>query len=135
VKYLLDSNTCIEHFRRGARSPVTPRILSLNSSEIALCTVVRGELMCGALKSRDPGRSVSQLQRFLAGFASLPLDDAASDKYGEIRAHLERTGQSIGPNDMFIAAIALVHQLVLVTNNLREFTRVPNLTCEDWTIP
>lgn len=88
--------------------------------------------MAGARKSSDPARSITQIERFASGCESVSFDDAAADIYGEIRADLERIGQPIGPNDLLIAAIALVHGLVLVTNNQREFTKVPQLICEDW---
>ncbi len=76
-----------------------------------------------------------RVNHFLATFDSVPFDDAAADLYGAIRAHLRRLGTPIGPNDLFIASIALANQLSLVTTNLAEFSRVPGLACEDWTIP
>lgn len=88
--------------------------------------------MAGARKSSNPARSIAQIERFASGFKSVSFDDAAADIYGDIRAELERIGQPIGPNDLLIAAIALVHGLVLVTNNMRESTKVPQLICENW---
>ncbi|MCB0293257.1 MAG: PIN domain-containing protein, partial [Calditrichaeota bacterium] len=65
-------------------------------------------------------------------FISLPFDDSAAEKYGEIRATLEKAGTPIGPNDLFIAAIAAANKTILVTHNTREFRRVVELTLEDW---
>lgn len=71
-------------------------------------------------------------QEFLAGLASLPFDDRAADFYGDVRAALAARGEMIGPNDLLIAAIALVHGVTLVTNNVAEFGRVAGLRVEDW---
>jgi tRNA(fMet)-specific endonuclease VapC len=76
---------------------------------------------------------VARIERTLSPYRSLPFDDAAARRYAEIRDVLETRGEVIGPNDLLIAAIALTHGLTLVTNN-REFSRVPGLTSEDWTV-
>jgi tRNA(fMet)-specific endonuclease VapC len=135
MKYLLDANTCIDHFRLGAASAVTGRILAAPRTSIALCSVVRGELLVGALKSTNPAAAGAKLRRFTASFPSLPFDDAAADRYADTRAHLEKLGTPIGPNDLLIAAIGLANGLIVVTNNTGEFSRVPNLALEDWTRP
>ncbi len=135
MRYLLDANTCIDHFRKGAASPVTNRILAAPQADIAVCSIVRGELLVGAIKSQNPAASIAQVARFSANFPSLPFDDLAADRYAELRAHLETTGMPIGPNDMLIAAIAIAHGLIVVTNNLKEFQRVPGLAVEDWMRP
>jgi len=67
-----------------------------------------------------------------ADFTSVPFDDEAASKYGEIRSDLARKGTPIGPNDLMIAAIALAHESVLITHNTREFNRVTGLKVEDW---
>src|SRR5881227_1129453 len=102
MKFLLDSNTCIEHLRRGVGSPVTSRILGTPKTDIVLCSVVRGELLAGALKSQNPSAILPRVHRFMSTFASLPFDDLAADRYAEIRAHLERLGTPIDPNDVMI---------------------------------
>ena len=135
MKYLLDANSCIDHFRRGPSSPVTARILGAPRTSIALCSIVRGELLTGALKSKDPKIATAAVQNFVANFPSLPFDDVAADQYAEIRVHLEKLGTPIGPNDLLIAGIALANGLTVVTNNLSEFLRVPGLTVEDWSGP
>jgi tRNA(fMet)-specific endonuclease VapC len=101
---------------------------------VLLCSVVVGELIYGALHSGATHRAanlalVASLQR---QFVSLPFDDRAAEKYGEVREHLATMGTPIGPNDLMIAAIALANGLTLVTNNTSEFSRVAGLTLEDW---
>lgn len=68
-------------------------------------------------------------------FQSIPFDDHAAEHYGSIRAHLANAGTPIGPNDLFIAALARAKDLTLVSNNTAEFSRVPGLKLEDWQIP
>lgn len=94
--------------------------------------MVWAELLYGARKYEKRDERVSRVERTLAPFRSLPFDDAAARRYAEIRDLLETRGEVIGPNDLLIAAIALMHGLTLVSNN-REFSRVPGLTWEDWT--
>jgi tRNA(fMet)-specific endonuclease VapC len=97
-----------------------------------LCSIVRAELVFGALKSRDAAANLEKVHRFLSPFVSLPFDDSAADAYGRIRADLTDRGLTIGPNDLFIAAIARSQDLTLVTHNVEEFRRVPGLKLEDW---
>ena len=101
--------------------------------QIATCSIVRAELVFGARKSQRVEANLTGILSLLESFTSLPFDDRAADYYGSIRAFLERAGTPIGANDMFIAAIALAHDCILVTRNTREFQRVPGLRIEDWT--
>jgi tRNA(fMet)-specific endonuclease VapC len=96
--------------------------------------VVKAELFYGAMKSRDPVTTHAKQQRFLRRFVSLPFDDRAAEAYGRIRTALERLGQLIGPNDLLIAAIAVAHDVILVTHNTHEFQRVDELRIEDWEV-
>lgn len=129
--YLLDTNTCIR-FLNGTSERVRREMEARASRDISLCSVVKAELVYGALKSALPERNLSRLHPFFSRFASLPFDDAAAEAYGEIRARLERAGTPIGPNDLCIAAIAKVNHLSLVTHNSGEFARVEGLALEDW---
>ena len=97
-----------------------------------VCSVVRGELFYGSAKSQTPEQSVEKQVRFLKPYATLPYDDVAAKEYGRIRAHLEALGTPLGPYDMQIAAIAVVHNLILVTHNTREFGRILWLNIQDW---
>ena len=95
---------------------------------------VKAELYYGAMKSSRAADNLVLLEEFFANFDSLPFDDDAARKYGEVRSSLARIGTPIGPNDLMIAATALVHGAVVVTHNIREFSRVAGLDIEDWEI-
>ena len=101
-------------------------------TDIVLCSIVVYELRHGAESSSDPAREHKKLDVFLAPFSSLPFDDACAVKCAEIRRALERKGEMIGPHDVLIAAVALRHDLTLVTHNTREFGRLSTLRLEDW---
>lgn len=129
--YLPDTNVLIRFLNPG-KSQVKERLLSVNALDLRLCSVVKAELYYGAMKSNRSGDNLVLLEEFFANFDSLPFDDDAAIKYGEIRSALARKGTLIGPNDLMIAAIALVHGAVVVTHNTREFSRVEGLIIEDW---
>jgi len=131
MTYLLDANSCIK-FLNGRSEKVRRRLESERSEDIVLCSVVKAELLYGAFKSARPMENLDRLRFFFRRFASLPFDDTATETYGDIRARLERAGTPIGPNDLFIAAVALSQGVTLVTNNTREFSRVEGLRLEDW---
>jgi len=131
MKYLLDTNVCIRYLN-GRSERVRERLEASSPDEIALCSVVRAELLYGVLKSAQPQRNANRLARFLGGFPCLPFDEVASATYAEIRFRLETIGKPVGPNDLMIAAIAVANRLALVTHNTREFGRIEGLTVEDW---
>ena len=133
MRYLLDTNACIVCLRRKPSS-VVARLRGLRPDEVAVCTIVRAELLFGAARSRDPVNERALVERFLEPFTSLPFDDLAASHYAEVRYALERVGQRIGAHDLEIAAIALAQSLTLVTHNVSEFARVPGLVWEDWEI-
>jgi tRNA(fMet)-specific endonuclease VapC len=133
VKYLLDTNTCIEYLR-GRNARVVDRLDGKGPAEVCLCSVVVAELRFGALRSRDPVRNEELLDVFVKEFDSLPFDDDAARHYAQIRQDLASRGQLIGPNDLLIAAIARNAGLTIVTHNSAEFTRVDDLAVEDWTV-
>lgn len=134
MKYLLDTNTCIQHLRHGKQSPVAAHLATVNAGDAVLCAVVVGELLFGALRSQNPSKNLAEVNAFRAGFVSLACDDRAAAEYATLRAMLAAKGTPIGPNDMLIAAIALANSLTLITHNTREFSRVYGLTLEDWQI-
>ncbi|HEX5273222.1 MAG TPA: type II toxin-antitoxin system VapC family toxin, partial [Gemmataceae bacterium] len=131
----LDTNSCIDHLRRGAASHVTARLAAANPGSVVLCSVVVAELIYGAHRSAQPARTMNQVRAFCAPLVSLPFDDRAAAEYGRIRAHLASLGTPIGPNDLLIAAIALANGFTLVTHDTAEFSRVPGLALEDWVVP
>ena len=131
MRYLLDTNVCARYL--NSRSLVIrERLQSTNVEEIAVCSVVKVELFYGAMKSNNPQITLARQHQFLRLFVSLPFDDVIALTYGRIRAELAANGTPIGPNDFQIAAIALTHNLILVTHNTREFSRVSGLVIEDW---
>ncbi|MGC1377548.1 MAG: type II toxin-antitoxin system VapC family toxin [Anaerolineales bacterium] len=131
MKYLLDTNARIEFLRRPD-SPVKRKLLQVSLEDVVLCSVVKAELYYGAQKSAHVERNATLMREFFASFESLPFDDDAAESYGNVRAHLEKRGETIGPNDLMIAAIALAHGSTLVTHNKDEFRRIPDLVVEDW---
>ncbi len=131
MKYLLDTNTCIRYLN-GRAPRIVAKMRTVAPADIAVCSIVKAELFAGAAKSQRPGQNLVTQQQFLNQFVSLPFDDAAAIIYGSIRAALEKAGTPIGPNDLLIAAITLANQLTLVTQNMREFSRISGLALEDW---
>jgi tRNA(fMet)-specific endonuclease VapC len=135
MPWLLDSNAWI-YYLKSALSPIAQHLRRHTPSEIFVCSVVRAELLHGAMKYGVPERRLAIVRETLAPYASLPFDDAAADRYAQIRHALEKEGNVIGPHDMLIASICLSRGCMLVTSNTREFARVPGLLIEDWlTLP
>ena len=133
MKYSLDTNTCIR-FLNGRSEGVRRKLPTVPTQDIIVCSIVRGELAYGAAKSQTPAKSAAKQQKFLKPYSTLPYDDAAAAEFGRIRASLEAAGTPIGPYDIQIAAIALIHGLTVVTHNAREFERVTGLQIEDWEV-
>ena len=134
MSHLPDTNSFIDHLRRGPSSRVTQKLLAAPPGSVYLCSVVLAELLYGAWHSAPSHRAanlalVSALRQQLP---SLAFDDRAAEEYGRIREHLAALGTPIGPHDLMIASIALASQFVLVTHNTNEFSRIPGLTLEDW---
>lgn len=128
---LLDTNTCIQYLT--ARSPqVTARFRTIPKHDIVLCDVVKAELYYGVNRSSRRDSNLALYETFFSQYVSLPFDDNAAAIYGQIRFQLETLGLPIGPYDLQIAAIALAHNLTLVTHNTREFSRVEGLKIYDW---
>ncbi len=132
MTHLLDANACIDHLRHGPTSKVSAKLLAATPGSVCLCSVVVGELLFGARRSKNSFTAISKVRTFCSPYLSLPFDDRAADEYSIVRAVLTSQGQLIGPNDLLIAAIALANGLTLVTHNTTEFGRVPQLLIEDW---
>ena len=131
--YLLDTNTCIVYLK-GKNLYLKKKLENIPLSEIAVCSVVKGELFYSAMRSADPERNLKLQQDFLNQFVSLPFNDQAATIFGNIRAQLTAQGTPIGGYDLQITAIALTNNLILVTHNTREFSRITELKLEDWEI-
>lgn len=127
---LLDTTICI--YIINARPPaVLERFRQYRLGDIGLCSVVAAELAYGVAKSGS-ARNRQALEMFLAPLTILPFDEAALWAYGDLRADLERRGTPIGSLDTMIAAHALSQQALVVTNNSREFAKVPGLQLDNW---
>jgi len=122
-------------FRENDMPDTQPTPGDFDPRQLAVCSVVKAELFFGSLRSQNPTKSRQMQDDFLKELISLPFDDAAAEHYAQIRANLTSTGELIGPNDLIIAAIALTHNLTLVTHNTAEFSRVKTLQLEDWELP
>lgn len=133
MKYLLDTNACVNAIHQ-AIPKFDARFILVPQQDKVICSVVRYELFYGAYKSQRRSTSLPLIEGFLASYPNLDFDEKASRICGELRAELERKGSPIGPYDLQIASIALANELILVTHNTREFSRVPNLPLEDWEI-
>jgi tRNA(fMet)-specific endonuclease VapC len=131
--YLLDTNACIQLWQRQNLN-VRRRFMQYAPSEIALCSVVKAELLFGALRSQQQEGNLARLQKLFAPLQSFEFDNQAAEHYAEIRAELTVKGQLIGANDLLIAAIARAQKVTLVTHNTSEFSRVSGLLIEDWEI-
>lgn len=131
--WLPDTNVWIAYLNPRA-SPVKQAMRARPARDIALCDVVKAELFFGAYKSQRRAENLAILDELFAGFSSLAFDGAAAREFGRIRVDLQRAGTPIGPYDLQIAAIALAHNLALVTHNTDEFKRVFGLQIEDWEV-
>lgn len=132
MKYMLDTNICIYCIKKKPPEVIN-KFLQYDPDDICISSITYGELMHGVEKSQAVEKNRLALALFLSPIQILPFDAEASEAYGKIRADLERKGTPIGPMDMLIAGHAQAENLVLVTNNTREFIRVSNLRLEDWT--
>jgi tRNA(fMet)-specific endonuclease VapC len=112
---------------------VVDRLREASPEGVAISAITLAELEFGAARSSEPQRAWAALERFAAPFEVLPFGASATRAYGRLRAYLQQRGTPIGPMDLLIAAHAVSLGLTLVTNNLREFSRVPGLHAEDWT--
>jgi tRNA(fMet)-specific endonuclease VapC len=131
ITFMLDTNICIYIIKKRPEQ-VLGRLKKAPVSDIGISTITLSELEYGAAKSSRPDQNRIALAAFLAPLEILPYDDMAAHEYGKIRASLERQGALIGSMDMLIAAHALALNCTLITNNEREFSRVPSLKIENW---
>ncbi len=129
--YLLDTNICI-YFMKNQSALLSQKILSHSPSELLLSSITVFELEYGAEKSNWGSRTREKLALFLAPFNILPFSSKDAVFAGRLRGYLEKQGTPIGPYDVQIAAQALSGGHTLITHNVGEFSRVPNIKLEDW---
>ena len=130
LRYLLDTNIVIYVLKR--RPVEVLSTFNANASRMAMSSITLAELLHGAEKSSRVSENLAAIEDFCSRLEVLPYGPKAAQHYGAIRAALEKLGQPIGVNDMHIAAHARSEGLVLVTNNMGEFARVPALELENW---
>ena len=130
IRYLLDSYIVIYVIKRRPREVL--EVFNRHHGHMAVSAITLAELVHGAEKSQFPARNLNVVEDFCSRLAVLPYTQEAAYHYGAIRAALESKGQTIGVNDLHIAAHARSQGLTLVTNNLREFERVPGVLVENW---
>jgi tRNA(fMet)-specific endonuclease VapC len=131
MNFLLDTNICIYIIKKKP-SEVLQKFQSLRSETVAVSSITVAELKYGIYKSQFPEKNQTALNQFLYPLQIIKFNESAADYYGEIRADLEKRGQVIGAMDMLIAAHALSLDIILVTNNSKEFSRIPHLKIENW---
>jgi tRNA(fMet)-specific endonuclease VapC len=132
VTYLLDTNICSAHIRRPAG--LAHRFIQ-HSGRLSIPTIVLGELYAGAYMVPSPARILTAIADLLNDVIVLPFDAACAEQFGKLRGALKQRGLAVNPLDLQVAAVALVHNLTLVTNNTRDFLNIPSLTLEDWLTP
>jgi tRNA(fMet)-specific endonuclease VapC len=131
IRYLLDTNICI-YIAKHNPPAVRARFEQVSADALAMSVITLGELQYGAEKSQARKKALAALRQLQSVIQVAPLTDAAGQHYGRVRSVLERKGQPIGNNDLWIAAHALAEDWVLVTNNEREFRRIEGLAIENW---
>ncbi len=132
MKYMLDTNICISVIKHKPEA-VIQRFLSHNPDEMCISAITYAELMHGVEKSQSIEKNRLAMALFLSPITILEFGCYAAEEYGCVRADLEKKGTPIGQMDMLIAGHAKAEELIVVTNNTREFHRVEGLQVEDWT--
>jgi len=131
ARYLLDTNICI-YIAKHSPPGVRTRFARHTANELAMSVITLGELRFGAEKSQACEKAMATIRELSRLVPPRPLPEAAGEHYGQIRAQLHRAGAMIGNNDLWLAAHARSEGWILVTNNTREFVRVPGLRVENW---
>lgn len=131
MKYMLDTNICIYIIKQHPQA-VIKKFKLFSIGDICISSMTLAELMYGVEKSIHQKKNKAALEEFILPLDIMPFDDLAASCYGEIRVHLEKSGNVIRPLDLIIAAHARCLNAILVTNNTKEFARVPQLKVENW---
>ncbi len=131
ARYMLDTDICI-YLKKRRPPAVTERFQHLQWGEVVISVVTYGELLTGALKSQQQSAALQNVQRLVKRLPVQSLSIETGEIYADIRSRLELQGNIIGNNDLWIAAHALSLELTLVSNNIREFSRIEGLRLENW---
>jgi tRNA(fMet)-specific endonuclease VapC len=133
IKFMLDTNICI--FTIKNKPQIVREAFNLHDGQLSISAITLMELIYGAEKSATPEKNLAVIEGFTARLEVFPFDNEAAAHTGMIRSELAKAGTPIGPYDQMIAGHARSRGLIVVTNNLREFERVPGLRVEDWVHP
>lgn len=131
IQFMLDTDICIYIIKRKP-ADVIERLRQSRIAQVGISAITLSELEYGVAKSSKPEQNQFALAQFLAPFEILSYGDEAAQHYGRLRAFLEKQGTPIGSLDMLIAAHALSIECILVTNNTKEFGRIPDLKTDNW---
>ena len=131
MMFLIDTNICI-YIMNNHPPEIIQKLRNVGVGNVSISSITVSELHYGACKSTKVNKNLKRLEEFLVPFQIISYDENASRCYGQIRSCLERQGNVIGPLDMLIAAHALSRNLILVTNNEKEFGRIRSLNIENW---
>jgi len=131
MKYLLDTNICIYIIKKKPEN-VIKKFLKLRPGSVTISSITLSELYYGVFKSSKTNENMIAMQEFVSPLIILDFTDQDAIIYGKIRAELEGKGKLIGAMDLLIASIAKSRELILVTNNTKEFSRISDLKLENW---
>ena len=132
MSYFLDTNICI-YFLKGTYPGLLSKIMSFQPADIKIPAIVKAELLYAVEKSSKRDENLNKVSAFLMPFEIAAFGDLAAVHYGQIQVSLKKSGTPIGPNDLLTAATVIAEKGILVTNNIKEFSRIPGLSLENWT--
>lgn len=131
MKYMLDTNICIYIIKKHPEN-VLKKLIRLDLGDVCISSITLAEMEYGVHKSHHQQKNKIALSEFISPLEIMPFEENAASHYGHIRAYLEKKGTPIGSLDLMIAAHAQCLNSILVTNNTKEFSRIPKLKIEDW---
>ena len=131
MRYMLDTNICI-YIINNKPPKIINRFKKEYIGNIVISSITLAELKFGAYNSGNPSKNLSAITKFTSPIEVLEFNEVASDYFGQVKSHLKASGNMIGQFDMLISAHALQESCILITNNIKEFERVPNLIVENW---
>lgn len=131
--YLLDTNICI-YLIKKKYPDLVEKIMKKDNFDISISAVTVAELEYGIAKSFYPKKNRDTLLEFLAPFEIIPFTEKDCENFGFLRVYLNKKGTPIGPYDLQIAAQCILRDLCIVTNNVKEFERVPGINLENWIV-
>lgn len=131
MQYLLDTDICI-YWLKGKTS-VRDRLLEIGWAEVGICVITVSELYFGAYNSSRVEQNLATADKFIQNIAVVSLSNKSLKKFGKIKAKLRKAGTTVADFDLLIASVAITEKLILVTNNIRHYQRIPNIQLENWT--